>query len=92
MSKHTPRSSRWVRVSASEYRSVFGVVVYRAGAWEGTLFYEMRAPDEGAPGLKRVSVPAGRYKRPRNAMMGVEDRAREVRRLHGDQVAVAFTD
>jgi hypothetical protein len=96
MSRHTSRKSRWAQVSAREYRAAFGVVRYRAGAWEGELCYERRPPasaDEPAPAWRNeTAAVAGRFKRPRNAMMAVEDRARELLRRHGAQIRIAFED
>ncbi|HZT82524.1 MAG TPA: hypothetical protein VFA26_20010 [Gemmataceae bacterium] len=90
MSRHTPRSSRWARVSAKEHRSAFGAVRYHAGAWEGTVSYEVFRPGDPEPAWHAETAPAGRFKRPRNAMMAVEDRAREIRRQGMDGVRVAF--
>ena len=73
MSKHVSRKSRWTRVNSKEYRAAYGVVRYHAGAWEGILRFELR--DEAAedspvePAWHAESCPAGRFKRPRNAMM-----------------------
>ena len=95
MSRHTSRKSRWTQVSPKEYRAAFGVVRYRAGAWEGEVFYELRAPasDDPAAAWQSEAAPvAGRFKRPRNAMMAVEEKAREVLRRHGEQVRIAFED
>ncbi len=95
MSKHTPRKARWTQVNSKEYRSAFGVVRYHARAWEGTVLYEMRAPhasDETVVSWRGESATAGRFKRPRNAMMAVEDKAREIRRLYQEQARVAFED
>lgn len=89
MSKHASRKSRWSRLNAKEYRSAFGVVLYRAGAWEGTVLYE--ALGEGDhPVWQPLSAPAGRFKRPRNAMIAVEDKATELSRRLADRGRVAF--
>jgi len=94
MSKHVSRKSRWTQVNPKEYRAAYGVVRYHAGAWVGTLLFELRdeaGTDTAAePAWHAESHPAGRYKRPRNAMMAVEDRARDVRRLYGERARVAF--
>ena len=92
MSKHIPRKARWTQINSKEYRSAFGVVRYRAGAWEGTLEYELREmpTEETLESWRAESVTAGRYKRPRNAMMAVEDKAREIRRRYQDQARIAF--
>jgi len=95
MSKHVPRKARWTQVSPKEYRAVFGVVRYHARAWEGTVFYELReqnAPDGAIVRWRPEMMTVGRYKRPRNAMMAVEERAREVRRRYQDQVRIVFDE
>ncbi len=94
MSKHSPRKSRWSQASAKEYRSPFGVVCYREGAWEGTVLYDLWEEDgSGAlPTWQARSAPAGRHKRPRNAMMAVEEKARSILREYQQRVRIAFED
>ena len=89
MSKHEPRSKRWNRTNPKEYRAAFGVVQYRAGAWEGTVFYEEQREDD--PTWHAASAAAGRFKRPRNAMIAVEDKATEIRRRLADRGRVALS-
>jgi hypothetical protein len=89
MSRHTSRRERWTEISAKEHRSAFGWVRYRAGAWEGTVVYEKR--DE--QGLwHEMNEQVGRFKRPRNAMIAVEDKAREISRRNGEMVKVEIDD
>ena len=90
MSRHIPRKARWTQINSKEYRSAFGIVRYHARAWEGSVLYEVR--EDGTDGLhwRSESAVAGRFKRPRNAMMAVEDRAREIRRRQGENARVAF--
>jgi hypothetical protein len=91
MSKHIPRKARWTQISSKEYRSAFGVVHYHAGAWEGTLQYELRDTlDDTMESWRPANESAGRFKRPRNAMMAVEDKAREIRRRYHNQARVTF--
>jgi hypothetical protein len=92
MSRHTARKERWTQVSAKEFRSLFGVVHYRAGAWEGTVLFEQLEPDPAGASWRPQQQYAGRFKRPRNAMIAVEGKAREVCRRQADQVRIAFTD
>jgi hypothetical protein len=95
MSKHESRKSRWAQVSSKEYRALFGVVRYQAGAWEGTVIYELwheAGPDEPLPRWEPQRASAGRFKRPRNAMMEVEEKARALRRRYGDRVKVAIEE
>lgn len=94
MSRHIPRKERWTQVHPSEHRSAFGVVRYRAGAWEGEVFYELKP--EAEPGVETAFEPqttsVGRHKRPRNAMMAVEDKARELRRRYNERIRIAFEE
>src|SRR5262249_13160629 len=85
MSKHAARKARWTQVSAKEYRAPFGVVRYVAGAWEGTVRYELESDDA----WHAETAFAGRFKRPRNAMISVEDKARELGRKRA-KVRIAF--
>ena len=91
MSRHTSRKERWTQVSAKEYRALFGVVRYRAGAWEGAVLYERRSEEVNGP-WQAEETYAGRFKRPRNAMIAVEDKAREILRTQRDMVKVAISD
>ncbi|MFO0966193.1 MAG: hypothetical protein U0793_11500 [Gemmataceae bacterium] len=88
MSRHVSRKSRWTQVSAKEYRSSFGVVTYRAGAWEGRLVFMRWNIDTDS--WRPETLAAGRFKRPRNAMICVEDKAIETQRRYGDDVKVAL--
>jgi hypothetical protein len=89
MSKHSSRASRWTQVSAKEYRSAFGTVRYAAGAWIGTVVYQLWR-DDVQPPWQAETAPAGRFKRPRNAMIAVEDKAKELQRRHGEDAKVAL--
>jgi hypothetical protein len=88
VSKHEPRKDRWTQNSSREHRSAFGVVQFRQGAWEGEVHYELQ--DEATGEWLPQSASAGRFKRPRNAMISVEDKATEIRRRYGERVRIAF--
>jgi hypothetical protein len=88
MSRHSTRKERWTQVNAKEYRALFGNVRYRAGAWEGTVTYQ--AWVEEAWHAEESS--AGRFKRPRNAMIAVEEKARTIARQQGDMAKVDIDD
>ena len=91
MSRHTSRKDRWTKVSAKEYRASFGTVRYRAGAWEGTVVYESWNEELMPPWQAQVEY-AGRFKRPRNAMIAVEDKARAICRALKDKVKFPLED
>lgn len=91
MSRHTSRKERWTQVNAKEHRSLFGVVRFVKGAWEGIVIYESWNEDCEPPWQVEEAY-AGRFKRPRNAMIAVEDKAREIARRLKDKVKVAIED
>jgi hypothetical protein len=95
MSRHTSRKERWTQVNAKEYRSAFAVVQYRAGAWEATVHYQRRqqgAAGEPLEGWHPESVSAGRFKRPRNAMIAAEEKACLLGRRGAEVVKVDFVE
>ncbi len=59
---------------------------FRAGQWFAELHYRVHDPESTAPPDLQTWL-AGRFKRPRNAMIALEDRVTELRRRHGAQVA-----
>jgi len=91
MSRHTSRKERWTEVNAKEHRALFGFVRYRAGAWEGTVVYETWN-EAGESHWQKAETFVGRFKRPRNAMIAVEDKAREIARKQGDKVKVTIEE
>jgi hypothetical protein len=93
MSKHSSRKSRWTQVNAKEYRALFGTVRYHAGAWEGVVRYDLwidEPPDSVGAWRSHQDVVAGRFKRPRNAMMAVEEQALQLQRAHQKRIRIAF--
>jgi hypothetical protein len=91
MSRHTSRKERWIEVNAKEHRAAFGVVRYVKGAWEGTVRYELWHDGED-PAWRPEEAFAGRFKRPRNAMIAVEDKAREIARRLKEKAKVQIED
>ena len=91
MSRHKSRKDRWTQVNAKEYRALFGVVRFVKGAWEGTAIFD--SWHEGLePPWKNEEAFAGRFKRPRNAMIAVEDKAREIARRKKCRAKVAIDE
>ena len=88
MSRHSSRKERWTQLSAKEYRALFGLVRYIAGAWEGTVVYQAWAEEA----WHAEQAFAGRFKRPRNAMIAVEEKARSIARQQGDKAKVEIDD
>jgi hypothetical protein len=85
MTKHIPRKARWSQLGANEHRCAEGRVYFRAGQWFAELHYRVNDPDAGAPGALQTWL-AGKFKRPRNAMISLEDHVTELRRHHRDNV------
>ena len=91
MSKHISRKRRWAQQGPSRYTSRLGEVVYQQKAWYGILEYQTPAPrgDEAAlPTWEPHTRRLGPFKRPRNAMVALEQEARILRNRHGSQVRI----
>jgi hypothetical protein len=89
MSRHVGRKHRWQRADARTYASETGKVVYERGAWYGLVEYRTVAPSgpEGTlPAWQAHSRRLGPFKRPRNAMMALEQEATVLKNRHGDGV------
>lgn len=90
MSRHISRKSRWTQVGPNEYRSDPGRVYFRAGQWHAELIYRIAEPD--APLLPEPETwIAGQFKRPRNAMIALEDKVTELRRRYGENIVFVST-
>src|SRR6266511_1416884 len=77
MSRHVPRHQRWSRHGPNEYRFGGAVVRYERGAWWAELAYRQLPPEHQADVPQvwaKHSDRLGPFKRPRNAMIAVEDR------------------
>ncbi len=84
MSKHVGRKKRWTAESPTRYSSPLGRVVYEQRAWHGVLRYRTAAagPD-GMPAWTAHTKRLGPFKRPRNAMVALEEEATILRNRHG---------
>jgi hypothetical protein len=85
MSKHVSRASRWSRHGPNEYRASFGRVYFRAGSWHAAVSYQQPS-EEGELPLAPQLWDIANFKRARNAMIAVEDKARELQRRYGEGV------
>lgn len=85
MTKHIPRKSRWSQLGPNEHRCAEGRVYYSAGQWFAELHYRVHAPDAATPPEQKIWL-AGKFKRPRNAMIALEDRATALQRRYGERV------
>jgi hypothetical protein len=85
MSRHVPRKARWFSFGPNEHRSDVGRVYFKAGQWHAELVYRVHDPERSEPG-EVETWEASRFKRPRNAMIALEDRATELQRRHGAHV------
>jgi hypothetical protein len=88
MTKHVPRKARWSRFGPNEHRSADGRVYFRAGQWFAEMTYRVHDPEVVETPEAQVWL-AGKFKRARNAMIALEDRATELKRRHGDDVVFA---
>ena len=86
MSRHISRKARWTAVGPNEHRSADGRVYFRRGEWRATLVYRVTDPVTLLPG-EAETWDAGGFKRPRNAMIALEDKATELKRRHGEHLA-----
>lgn len=77
MSKHVSRKSRWIEISAKHHKTSCGEVkINLKGKWDAFVKYKSLVKDSN--GVKRCAdtvVFCGEYKRAREAMMAVEDKA-----------------
>jgi hypothetical protein len=91
MSKHIGRKQRWTRESPSRYSSCLGTVVYQQKAWYALLEYHTLAPPQGPGGCASWVAHAARlgpFKRPRNAMVALEQEATILKNRHGSAVRI----
>jgi hypothetical protein len=89
MSRHISRKDRWNREGPGRYVSALRKVVYEQRAWYAVLEYRtIVAPQRegGLPGWKAHSARLGPFKRPRNAMVALEEEATFLKNRHGDGI------
>jgi hypothetical protein len=89
MSKHVSRKDRWARQDACTYSSPLGKVVYQQKAWYALLEYRTPIPpdrESGTPTWQRHTQRLGPFKRPRNAMVALEQEATILKNRHGADI------
>jgi hypothetical protein len=86
MTKHIPRKARWQQIGPNEYRSAEGRVFYRAGHWHAALIYRIADAETHTLGDPQTWETTAKLKRPRNAMIVLEDKVTELQRKHPDRV------
>jgi hypothetical protein len=89
MSKHVSRKQRWARQNPSAYSSTLGKVVYQQKAWYAVLEYRTLTPPEregGTPTWLANTQRLGPFKRPRNAMVALEQEATILKNRHGSDI------
>jgi hypothetical protein len=90
MSKHVGRRQRWTQETSGRYSSALGSVVYERNAWFGMLEYRTREPQGGPePTWAAHARRLGPFKRPRNAMVALEEEVTILRNRHGSEVLIA---
>lgn len=89
MSKHIGRKQRWTQESETQYASDLGRVVFRERAWFGVLDYRtMTLVDNRLPVWEAHHLRLGPFKRPRNAMVALEQEVTVLRNRHGQNVLI----
>jgi hypothetical protein len=88
MSRHVSRKERWTQIDAKRHRSSLGEVVYDKNGWYAVLPYRtLAAPAEGALlAWEQHRRRLGPFKRPRNAMVALEQEANVLKNRHGDNL------
>ncbi len=89
MTRHIPRKQRWSSFGPNEHRSAWGRVYFRSGQWWARLVYRVAGPADSEGGATQT-WEAGKFKRPRNAMIALEDKVTELQRRYGE--ALSFLD
>jgi hypothetical protein len=90
MSRHVPRHARWQQFGPNVYQFGSASARFEKGAWWAWLSYRRQAeptPEDVLPWQDHCDR-LGPFKRPRNAMMAVEEHARILKRRHGATVAL----
>lgn len=85
MTKHIPRKDRWSSYGPNEHRCAWGRVYYRNGQWRAQVKYQVTEPGSAAPGDVET-WDAGGFKRPRNAMLALEEKVLLLQRHHGENI------
>jgi hypothetical protein len=90
MSRHISRKQRWTQESPQHFHSADGKVFYERGSWYGVLDYRTRTPDPaGLASWEDHTLRLGPFKRPRNAMVAVDQEATLLRNRHGEHILFA---
>ncbi len=89
MSKHISRKHRWTQTNPRTYRSEWGQVIYDQDGWYSIFAYRTLAAPEmpgGLPSWEQHHKRLGPFKRPRNAMVALEQEVTTLRNRHGNNV------
>ena len=89
MTKHISRKQRWTQVNAKRHSSALGEVVYEEKGWYALLDYRPLLPvaNAGEPARwESHALRLGPFKRPRNAMVALEQEATILNNRHGKGV------
>ena len=87
MSRHVPRSDRWVQHGTCEHRSVEGPIVrVFKGEWWADVAYQLLLEGDGASTWEKHQDRIGPFRRPRNAMVEAERHLVALRNRHGERV------
>jgi len=79
MSHHHSWGEKWVEVSPTRFNGAYGYIqVNMKGKWEAVVVYNLRNKQRV---WEKVRETVGVYRRPREAMMAVENKANELKAL-----------
>jgi hypothetical protein len=85
MSKHQSRKSRWIEVNPSYFVSLCGSVRCNLkGRWDAFVKYKKLHKDDKKMYYYSKTDVIGEFRRPREAMMAVEEKAVQINRQKGN--------
>jgi hypothetical protein len=90
MSRHIPRSERWVRRGPTEFSAEVGLrVFYQKGAWWAEVSYRLmpeKLPTDAAIAWETHTDRLGPFKRERNAQVEAERHATMLKNRYGTRI------
>lgn len=93
MSKHTGRNSRWYEVDNKHYTALCGKVIQTPrGTWDAIVKVFRRFESDNKIRYVEQQEVVGEFRRAREAMMAVEDRAVQINRSKGGTLRVEVDD
>jgi hypothetical protein len=89
MSKHLGRKRRWTQETPNRHSSALGAAIFERNGWFGLLDYRLRTTSSTLmPTWTDHHRRLGPFKRPRNAMVAIEEEVTILRNRHGPDVLI----